>query len=166
MLRDIQPPPAEPVTLEEAKLFLRVDHDAEDALIRTLIQSARERLESYLGLAMIARPMVLDAPAGACIHLPRWPVSSVQSVRADGTEAADYHVDLRRRPSVVRVAATQSVEVAFTAGYGPDLQDVPAPLRQATLLLVLQSYEARGETPSHLPLMVDALTLPYKGVGL
>lgn len=166
MLRDISPPPVEPVALGEAKTFLRVDHDAEDALIGTLIRAARERLESYLQLAMIRRPMIHEGEAARRVNLPRWPVVSVDAVRAGDAPVADYHADLRRRPSTVCASASDISEVEFTAGYGETPADVPAPLRQAMLLLVLQGYEARGREPGHLPLMVDALTLPYKGVSL
>ena len=41
-----------PVTLTEAKLFLRVGHDAEDGLIQTLIDAARARVEGEVGLGL------------------------------------------------------------------------------------------------------------------
>ena len=166
MLKDLQPPPLEPITLAEAKAFLRVDHDAEDELIETLIISARERLEAHLNLALIARPMQLATSASGEIALPRWPVTSVEIVIADGAPTSDFVTDLRKRPSTVTVCADDQVEIEFTAGYGSTTTDVPAPLRQALLLLVAKSYEYRGDAEPPLPLMVDALTMPYRVIGL
>ena len=41
-----------PVSLAEAKLFLRVEHDAENGLIQTLIDAAQARIEGDAGLAL------------------------------------------------------------------------------------------------------------------
>lgn len=41
-----------PVSLTEAKLFLRVEHEAEDGLIQTLIEAARARVEGEVGLSL------------------------------------------------------------------------------------------------------------------
>ena len=41
-----------PVSLTEARLFLRVEHDAEDGLIQTLIDAARSRVEGDVGTSL------------------------------------------------------------------------------------------------------------------
>lgn len=41
-----------PVSLTEAKLFLRVEHDVEDGLIQTLIDAAQARVEGDAGLSL------------------------------------------------------------------------------------------------------------------
>jgi hypothetical protein len=47
-----------PVSLTEAKLFLRVEHGAEEALIQTLIDAARARVEGEVG-----SPLEATSPA-------------------------------------------------------------------------------------------------------
>ena len=48
-----------PVSLAEAKLFLRVEHAAEDGLIQTLIDAARARVEGDVGVRLTS-----TSPAG------------------------------------------------------------------------------------------------------
>ncbi len=45
---------AAPVSLTEAKLFLRVGHDAEDGLIQTLIDAAQARVEGDVGMNLLS----------------------------------------------------------------------------------------------------------------
>ncbi len=40
---------SDPVSLDEAKLFLRVSHDVEDGLIATCLEAAKTRLEAVTG---------------------------------------------------------------------------------------------------------------------
>ena len=43
---------AQPMTVAEAKLFLRVEHEAEDGLIQTLVEAAQARVEGDVGLSL------------------------------------------------------------------------------------------------------------------
>ncbi len=43
---------SDPVSLDEAKLFLRVSHDAEDALISIFLESGKVKLEALTDLAL------------------------------------------------------------------------------------------------------------------
>jgi uncharacterized phiE125 gp8 family phage protein len=56
----ITPPAAEPVTLDVAKLHLRIDFDDEDALISGLISAAREYCEQVIQRAIYNQTYVLS----------------------------------------------------------------------------------------------------------
>lgn len=43
---------ADPVSLAEARLFLRVSHDDEDGLISTFLEAAKARIEGIVGLTL------------------------------------------------------------------------------------------------------------------
>jgi len=47
-----------PVSVTEAKLFLRVEHGAEDGLIQTLIEAAQARVEGEVGLSLTSTSAV------------------------------------------------------------------------------------------------------------
>lgn len=120
------PAGAEPLTLEETRLHLRVSHDAEDALIAGLIATARMACEQMTGLALINRgySLWLDCWPGSenggwwdgvrdgvrssvpkAIMLPRPPLCAVEGIyiySAANTSAlfdpTHYYADTLRRP--------------------------------------------------------------------
>ncbi|HDR9185281.1 head-tail connector protein [Burkholderia vietnamiensis] len=122
-LQLITPPSAEPLTLDEAKLHLRVDINDDDALIGALIAAARDYaegethkqivsarwkqvLDSFPGPSLIGipygRPYALP---GHAIYLQRAPVIRVVSIQyldmAGVTQTmpdADYTVDYSSEP--------------------------------------------------------------------
>ena len=51
----LTPPGAEPVSLGQAKAWLRVSHADEDELITDLLRASRERVEAFTGRALIQR---------------------------------------------------------------------------------------------------------------
>jgi len=183
-------PAVEPVTVSEAKAHLRVDGTAEDTLLGSLILTSRLHIEAALGLALITQSwrLRLDRwPNGAEVELPLSPLQSVASVKvaaADGeaetVPANRYVVDLDGTPPrLVRNGggwpqpekAAGGIEIDFTAGYGDDAEDVPAPIRQALLLLIAHWYEHRdpievGSRETAIPAAVSDLLAPYRTVRL
>ncbi|RAH99199.1 hypothetical protein DLJ53_21880 [Acuticoccus sediminis] len=180
-----------PVTLAEAKAHLRVDHDDEDELIEHLVRTATEYLDGHhgiLGKAIITQTWEEDVTAwrGGPLALQVGPLQNVVSlvvVDADGTVASSvdlsgYRVDTNhgclvplRGTSVPRTEADQRVFVRYTAGYGDAPGDVPAPLRQAMLLLIGAWYENRegtaiGVSVASIPssFNVHALLAPIRGI--
>lgn len=97
-------PATEPVTVAEAKAFLRIDGSDDDALLNSLIKSARRMAETYTRRSFITQTVRLtmdgfgDAdeclpPQGVClappvhvvdglraVQLPRLPVQSITSI--------------------------------------------------------------------------------------
>jgi uncharacterized phiE125 gp8 family phage protein len=184
-------PAAEPVALAEAKAHLRVDGTAEDMLIASLIVTSRLHVEAAASLALITQSWSywLDAwPRGSALRLPLRPVESIAAVRlydeagaATTLDSATYLLDgAGLPPRLVRQGTllwpkpgrtANGVEIAFTAGYGDTAADVPAPLRQAILLLVAHWYEHRsplepGAPSAPLPDMVSELLGPYRAPRL
>ena len=72
----VTPPAAEPVTLAEAKAWLRIDGTAEDTIITSLISEAREIAETYTRRAFITRTLKLTLDA--------WPRRAGQEPWWDG----------------------------------------------------------------------------------
>ena len=75
MLRLVTAPLIEPITRDEAKEFLRVDHDNDDELITSLISAARFNLEDYISQALITQTwdLYLDSfPADRSMGVDSW----------------------------------------------------------------------------------------------
>lgn len=179
-------PAVEPITLAEAKALARIDGDAEDALIQSLIITSRLHIEAALGLALVTQSwrLSLDVwPAGDTLDLPLRPVAAVTAVRvlaADGQATVlapeRYRLDADSAvPRLVRAAgswpapgrARNGIEIELTAGYGDTAADIPQPIRHALLLLLVHWYEHRdpieiGQPSTRIPPAVSALLEPYR----
>ena len=182
----LTPPASEPLTLDEAKQFLRVEHDDDDALIASLIVAARTQVETVARCALVAQTwrFVRDAwPAGGRIVLKRGPLLSVAAARVFDGENESVAVDVDQfvidRSSAViafppwalphpgRYAA--GIEIDVVLGFGEAATFVPEPLRQAVRLLLAHWYENRGlggEAGGNVPAGFGALLAHYRPVSL
>lgn len=180
-------PAVEPLTRAEAKAFLRIDHDAEDALVDALIGAARRTVEAQTGRVLITQTwrFVRDAwPLSGVIAAPVSPLREILSATvtlADGS-AADVPegglvLKSDRAPSLIHAdlslvpapgVSAGGISLTVRAGYGDAASDVPADLVQAVRLLLGHFYEHRDGTGDaiRLPATVTALLAPYRVVRL
>lgn len=178
------PPAVEPISLAEAKAHLRVDGSAEDTLIGGLIPTSRLHVETALGLALITQGWSwrIDAWPDVLIDLPLRPVQAVSAVRVtahDGSiamiEPGRYLLDgdglpprlIPTGPLPAPGVPAGGIEIAFTAGFGNAAASVPAPIRQALLILIAHWFDNRepvriGTLVAKLPDMVSELLAPYR----
>lgn len=174
----ITPPALEPLTLAEARAWLRLDGAEEDSLVSALIVAARMAVERASGRLLIHQQWRILAdgwPPGGRVGLPLAPVSAVSAVRViDGQGSAEtvpgtaYRLELQRSPPTLVLTApvadpgrsSNGIEIDLTCGYGPAAADVPEPLRHAIRLLVARWFENRGDAVSaDAPLPSDVLLL-------
>lgn len=185
-LTEVTAPPVEPIGLEEAKDHLRVDHTDEDALIDALILTARQRVETHTGRALITQTWdwSLDrfSQSREPLRAPKPPLQSITSIQYyDNNDVQQtlattvYQVDAVNQPARITLADGQqwpntfnrlnAVTIRFVAGYGATGNFVPWPIKAAMLLIIGHFYCHRDEvstrTPYKLPFGVDALLHPY-----
>lgn len=180
-------PAEEPVSLAEAKAFLKVDGDAEDALITTLIGAARLHVEGVTGKALLAqswRIVLDDWPEGGVVKLPVSPLISVTEIAATDESGGSHEIALAQflsepdRLIVPRVVVgmpvlqeRQGLEIDYVAGFGAEPEDVPADLKQALLGLVAHWFEHRDAvivagSGAIVPSGFDRAVAQYKRVRL
>lgn len=187
IIKQTTAPTIEPVTTAEAKAHLRVDHALDDTYIDTTIKAAREYLEKLCWRGLLEQTWELTLPAfpsADCITLPKGTLRSVTSVKYIDTDGVlqtlattEYELDIKSQRGRVVLKYQKSwpvtrdrwdaVQVVYLVGYGTTAATVPAPLRQATLLLVSQMYEQRtpeitGTIVAKIGFAVDALAAPYR----
>lgn len=176
-------PADEPVTLADARAFLRLDDATEDALLSALITAARLTLEHVTRRAFVSQSwrLTLDEWPGRQVALPIAPVSDVSEISVDGEvlDEALYKLDLEHEPPRLVLkknavwpqpaAGSGGIDIDMVAGFGSAV-DVPQPLKQALLMLVAHWFENREPIAfggsQTLPLSVDALIAPWRRLHL
>ncbi|WP_441276947.1 head-tail connector protein [Tardiphaga sp. 172_B4_N1_3] len=182
------PPASEPLSLAEARQFLRVDHADDDAVITALIAAARAHVEALTRRALLTQTwrFVLDTwPADGRIAPRIGPLQTLLAVRVFDAAGAAHALEVES--FVVDTAANviaapcwalpapgcsvAGIELDVICGFGALASDVPADLIHALKILLAHWYDNRGlaaigGAAVMQPAGLQALIAPYRGLSL
>ncbi|OYD64845.1 UNVERIFIED_ORG: putative phiE125 gp8 family phage protein [Burkholderia sp. CF145] len=172
----------EPVSVDLAKAHCRVDVDDDDVLFESVyIPAARQTVEGYTGLALLAADVDVIVPGGRAgtnsIPLPVQPVDSItalSTVTSDGIETpldlAEYGVTV----TVFRAGSPQMITTrkqlpsawAYRAQYATGFGNCPPALLLAILEYIGDAYENRESQQSEHTMQENpraiALMVPFR----
>lgn len=181
-------PAAEPLSLVDAKRFLRVEHGDDDAIISSLVSAARNHVEALTRSALIAQTwrLVLDRwPDGGRIVPRIGPLRALAVARvfsaANEASAIDPEIFVIDAATGVIAAPSWSlpvpgrsvagIELDLDVGFGASGADVPPTLLQAIRMLVAHWYENRGliaigQSVLMMPASVNAMISSHRVLSL
>lgn len=180
----VTPPATTPVTVAEARAFLKINSAAEDSTLNIIIAGLTDYFEGAYGIlgrafAPQTWELTLDAFPTTEIEIPLPPLISVDSVKyddGDGIEQTvdpgDYYVDIVSQVGWVvpitgvswpsTLSAANALRIRFTAGYAT----LPPSMKLGLLTAIGLKHENRDMTNDALlqhPLVSD-LMKPYRRI--
>ncbi len=182
MLSELTAVPPATLPLADFKDHLKLgkgfaDDAVQDALAESYLRAAMAAIEGRVSKALLAREFLVELDAWRwpdAQALPLAPASAVTSVTVRDRDGVAEVIDPARyrlvrdaqRPKIVAAGALLpgvpiggSVEIVFTAGFGPAWADVPADLAQAVFLLAAQYHEFRHEPGAGQTMPFGVMTL-------
>lgn len=171
---------SEPVTLAEAKEFLRVGHGDDDTAITNLIIAARQQVESFTNRQLVDATwdLYIDEFHGASrILFPKPPLSSVTTFTYLDTAGSsqtwtstNWILNTVALPGEMKEAfgiswptvrqQYNAVVITYVAGYGSTAASVPEEIKNAMHLIIAKQYD--DPENKTLDSAVESLLSDYK----
>lgn len=136
---------AEPVSVTEAKQWLQISFDTQDAVIGGHIAAARDMLERFTGCSLALKEYELICNTEKYIALPYGPVDEITSVVRLGQWDEDDTIlvlgeDYQVRGDRIEVQFAGDYKVVYKAGYVP----LPSDIREDIIRIVGWMNKTRG----------------------
>lgn len=184
--------PNEALPVEALRRHLRLgtgfaEDDVQDLVLASFLRAAFAAIEARTDKILLSRGFVLALhtwSGDVSQRLPVAPVSAMTSVTRVDRFGVSQELDLAgfrlvadaQSPRLIsvsgglpRVPPGDTLELRFTAGFGASVEDVPADLMQAVLLLAAHYYEYRDATAlgqGCMPFGVTSLLARYRPMRL
>lgn len=178
------PPANEPVSLTQAKNYLRITDKDDDAFISSLVTAVRQKAESWTRRLFITQTWSLwldSIPPGMTLSIPLPLLQSVSHIKTYDSDnnvsifdPAKYFVDVVSIPGRVGLNHGESwpnalrnmnaLEIEFVAGFGDELS-VPETIKQGILqwvklLFVNKSKLYESDEPTSGLMELNRLPIP------
>lgn len=153
----------EPIDLDTAKSWLRVDFDTDDTLITSLIKQVRELAEKATGLSLVQKTIEYfeedEDILAYWIKLPYPEHNEITEVVLDGSTITDY-LETGLTQKLIKVSGATTTDVASkglkvtytTTG------NIPNGMELAMLKEIAEAYEKRGNSSEYT---VNVLTSSF-----
>ena len=157
-----------PVSLEDLKDQLRIEHSDQDRLLLTKIQAATAEVEQVLNAPIIAREFVLKFSGWPTVAndetdkiiIPNPPLISVASIKYQDADDAEQTLDpaeyrVSNSPPLPYIAlsstptayeAGDAISVTYTSGWATQPSGVPFQIREAIILRAATRMEMAVES--------------------
>lgn len=181
-------PAVEPLSVADAKTFLRVEHGDDDAIIAALVAAARHHVEALTRSGLITQTwrLVLDRWPGNGRVTPRLnPLRALAAARIYNESGVTSAIDVAgfvidRAAGVIAAPgwslpvpgrSVAGIELDIEIGFGDAAADVPPTLLQAIRMLVGHWYENRGliaigQSVAMMPASVNAMISSHRVLSL
>lgn len=138
----------EPITLSEARAYLKVDYTDEDTLIGMLISGVREQVEEFTGLGIVARTIeYFNHEIPEEITLPYPEHASITEVKINDVVSTAYKKTglsqfiIYPESTVLSGENNQGIYIKYTTA-----GTCPAGLKLEMLKIIDEKYRNRGNT--------------------
>lgn len=161
------------VSLDKLKSYMRIDHNAEDELIKDLQFAAYDWVEQFTNRSLLTTewkfkttPLKAGSEVRHALPFPNLleitKVSHILSnIKHEETKA--YSIDFRHGVEYLcAISKGVPIEIVYSAGFGPSARFVPEAFHQAIKILVALWYEEREGLGCGIPATVERILRPYQ----
>lgn len=167
-----------PVSLNEARGWLRLGATIDDAVVAGLVRAATNICEAFIGQWLVIRAATEDLPLkNGMVQPGARPVVGIDGVTLlfpGGGEAvlgaSDYRTSIGRdgtaRVTLCDPRGAARVRIAYRAGIAEGANGIPETIRQGIVRMTQHLHEARDGAGAAPPAVIAALWQPWRRLTL